>query len=188
MSLLEGFGNFCSTVTSALFPTYNTVVIGMGSNLGDREKIMNEALAELKKRGRDFQVSSLWETDPWDDFSTEKFLNAVVIFKTILHPHILLSTLQKIEDKFGRTRTPGLQWQNRTLDLDILFYGEQVIETKNFHVPHQYFSHRAFAIIPLAEIAPNFWVFHLQKTAQELCAGLSEHDKKSVRFFSSFTR
>ncbi len=187
MSFINEFFYFCANCISLFLKTPYTVVIGMGSNLGDREKLLNDALKEMKKLGKNFKMSSIWEADPWDSFSTETFLNAVVIFKTTLSPYILLRELQKIEDFLGRKRTPGLKWENRNIDLDILFYGEKIIETTDFHVPHKYLHHRAFVLIPLAELSPNFNVFHLQKKVKDIVQSLPKTDIQSVRLFSSFS-
>lgn len=127
--------------------------IGLGSNLGDRRKNLRYALDRLREHCDIKKVSSLYETEPVDCPSPESYLNAVALVETELPPHDLMSLLLAIEAERGRVR----QTRNeaRTLDLDILLYGQDVIEQDGLTVPHPRLHERAFVLVPLAEISPD---------------------------------
>ncbi|HID92018.1 TPA: 2-amino-4-hydroxy-6-hydroxymethyldihydropteridine diphosphokinase [Candidatus Gracilibacteria bacterium] len=131
-----------------------TIYLGLGSSLGDKEKIINNAIAEIKKWGENFLVSSFLYSEPWGGVAQNKFLNAVCSFEILenseMTPEKLLQKIQKLEEKFQRTRS--VKWEDRTLDVDILLYGEEKIETLNLIVPHVYILERDFVYEPLLEI------------------------------------
>lgn len=128
-----------------------TVFIGIGSNLGNREENINQAINYLKKiiGVSVIKVSTLHETDPVDA-EGGKFINAVIKIKTDLLPEDLLKALNQIEVKLGRIRTK--KNQARTIDLDILLYGSQTITKPNLIVPHPRMWEREFVTKPLREI------------------------------------
>lgn len=130
--------------------------IGMGSNLGASHEIFHSVLEELRQHPSltDIVVSSFYRTKPLDNADQPDYLNAVVGFKTSLEPELLLDQLQNLERKYGRVRS-GVRWESRTLDLDILLYGSQMIESERLTVPHQAMPSRDFVLIPLFEIAPQ---------------------------------
>ncbi|MCM8801442.1 MAG: 2-amino-4-hydroxy-6-hydroxymethyldihydropteridine diphosphokinase [Candidatus Omnitrophica bacterium] len=132
-----------------------TSYIGLGSNLGDREKNINSAIERLKhlKDTRVSGVSSIIETKPVGGPPQEKFLNAVVKIQTKLSPKQLLRELQDIELQLGRIRS--VKNGPRTIDLDILFYGNKRIKEKDLIIPHPRIKERDFVLIPLGEIAPQ---------------------------------
>jgi len=128
--------------------------LGLGTNLGDREGNLRTALEELDslptmERGR---TSSIYETAPVGVTEQPDFLNLVVSVRTPLSPHELLDVLQRVENKMGRVRT--VRWGPRVIDLDLLLYGESVVETPELTVPHPRLQERSFVLMPLAEIAP----------------------------------
>ena len=130
-----------------------TVFIALGSNLGDREmylKMGREALAEVMDIE---QVSSIYETPPWGVLEQPNYLNQVVQGKTDYLPLDLLLYLKETEKKIGRTE--GVRYGPRVLDLDILFFGEQVLDLENLQIPHPRIPERAFVLVPLSEIAPD---------------------------------
>jgi 2-amino-4-hydroxy-6-hydroxymethyldihydropteridine diphosphokinase len=130
-------------------------LIGLGSNLGDREATLRGAIAALGNSPGVVvrSVSSFHETEPIGGPAGQgMFLNAAAVLETTLDPLELLKILQAIEARFGRVRT--VHWGERTLDLDLLLYGDQIIDTPELSVPHLRFTTRRFVLEPLAEVAP----------------------------------
>jgi len=130
-----------------------TVYLGLGSNLGDREANLVMALDLLSQRLRIKKVSSVYQTDPLGNVEQPRFLNQVCEAETNLSPQELLMLAKGIERKLGRRLTrPNAP---RPMDIDILLYGDKVIDTPELVVPHPRLVERAFVLIPLAEIAPG---------------------------------
>jgi 2-amino-4-hydroxy-6-hydroxymethyldihydropteridine diphosphokinase len=151
-------------------------LIGLGSNLGDREATLKGAIAALGHTPGLFlrSVSSFHETEPVGGPAGQgMFLNAVVEIETTLDPFALLKILQEIEARFGRIRT--VHWGERTLDLDLLLFGDEIINTPELSVPHPRFRTRRFVLEPLAEVAP--WAVDpvTKRTIDEI---LTELDQK----------
>jgi 2-amino-4-hydroxy-6-hydroxymethyldihydropteridine diphosphokinase len=141
--------------------------VGLGSNLGDRERLIREA-AELIGAVR---LSSVIETEPWGIANQPLFLNAVAEVETPLTPRQLLDHLLDVERRLGRERI-GAQWGPRTIDLDLLLYGEETIEEPGLVVPHPRLTEREFVLAPLAELVPSLKIPG-DGTVQEALAGLS---------------
>ncbi len=148
-----------------------TVYLGLGSNVGDRESNLREALERLEaERIRVLRRSSLYETEPQDLRDQPWFLNAVVEAATDLFPRQLLGCTQNIEREMGRQR--GTPKGPRNIDIDILFYGRTVIHTPELETPHPRIAQRRFVLEPLAEIAPELRHPVNGKTAREMLAAL----------------
>lgn len=147
-----------------------TVLLGVGSNLGDRQANIKRGL-ELLAEHEDVKilaVSALAETDPVGGPPQGLYLNGAVKIRTDLKPLELLSHLKNVERRLGRVKTAEAN-APRPLDLDILFYDDVVIvEGKNLELPHPRLHERLFVLAPLAEIAPEWRHPRLQKTVQEL--------------------
>ena len=147
------------------------VFIGVGSNLGDRAGYLEFAEKELLSIAglTDLKCSPVHETEPVDA-AGGRFLNAVWGFETILSPRELLERLQKIESKAGRCRSckGNGPYEARTLDLDILFYGDQVICEEGMVVPHPRLHERPFVLMPFCELAPEFIHPVFRKSVKEL--------------------
>lgn len=128
--------------------------ISVGSNLGDRLGYIKKALCLLhaQKEIQLMQVSSCYETEPVGCTDQGKFINAAFSLQTACSPHALLEILQGIESSLGRKRI--MRWGPRTVDLDILFYGNAVLHDRALTIPHPRLTERSFVLIPLAEIAP----------------------------------
>ncbi len=147
------------------------VYLGLGSNLGDRENNMQEAVKLLSERLRIGRVSSVYETEPVGDAGQPRYLNQVCQFYTTLPPAALLALLKGFELKLGRTSPSGAP---RPIDIDILFYGDQVVTIPELVIPHQRLIERAFVLIPLVEIAPDLKHPVNHKTAKQLLAKLKD--------------
>ena len=135
---------------------WHTAYIAFGSNLGDREEYIRQGLEMLENENDIYvlRTSEIIETEAYGDVATEAFLNGVIKVKTLLTPYELLRICHEIEHKAGRVRTA--HWGNRTLDLDILFYDEMILEDEYLTIPHIDIKNRDFVLIPMAEIAPGF--------------------------------
>jgi len=133
-----------------------TAYIGVGSNLGDREATIRAAVARLGASPgiRIIQCSALIETQPVGP-PQPNYLNGALEVETSLAASGLLSELLRVERELGRVRDPGMRMGPRTLDLDLLLYGDQIIDEPGLAVPHPRMPERAFVLIPLAGIAPN---------------------------------
>jgi 2-amino-4-hydroxy-6-hydroxymethyldihydropteridine diphosphokinase len=137
----------------------HTVYIGMGGNLaswaGTPEATLAAAAARLESLGRVTRRSSLYSTEPVGFAEQPRFVNAVVELETDLKPQELLKRLSVIELEFGRDRTAGLVNGPRTLDLDILLFGDLKVSEPGLQIPHPRMAERKFVLIPLCEIAPR---------------------------------
>lgn len=155
---------------SSLTPGY----LGLGANLGDRETTVLTAakLLETAGIGRSIRVSSLYETEPVGCGPMDPFVNAVVQFEPLLYPRDLLNRLQTIEKLMGRS---GGHNEPRELDIDIIALGTTVIEDRDLVVPHPRFRERAFVLIPLKELAPQFACPVTGQSIDELLDAIAPH-------------
>ena len=140
--------------------------VGLGSNLGDRESLIRRAAGLIGGR----RLSSIVETEPWGVEHQPRFLNAVAEVETELGARAFLDLLLAVERRLGRERT-GRRWGPRSIDLDLLLFGDEEIDEPGLVVPHPYLAERLFVLEPLAELAP------LQRipgsgTVQTVLAGL----------------
>ena len=131
--------------------------VGLGANLGDREDTIRRAVALVDElAGVDVvSVSSLRETEPWGPVEQPRYLNGAVAVETDLPPRELLDALLEIERRLGRARDDEERWGARTIDLDLLLYGDLVLDEPGLDVPHPRLYERRFALEPLAELAPD---------------------------------
>ncbi|BDE07063.1 2-amino-4-hydroxy-6-hydroxymethyldihydropteridine diphosphokinase [Vulcanimicrobium alpinum] len=128
--------------------------IGIGSNVGDAAANVRRAFARLGELGDVAARSSLYRSAPWGVTYQDAFVNAAALLDTALAPHALLRELKRIETEEGRVVT--YRWGPRVLDLDILAYGDVKVADPDLEIPHPRLHERAFALIPLAQIAPEY--------------------------------
>ena len=148
-----------------------TAFLALGSNIGDREANLRDAVDRLASDEiHVLRRSSLYETAPQEMLDQPSFLNAVVEVETSLLPMQLLARIREIEREMGRQRIAPKGPRN--IDIDILFYGRAVITTQELEVPHPRLAQRRFVLEPLAEIAPDFRHPVTGKTASEILAAL----------------
>jgi len=131
--------------------------VGLGANLGDREATIRRAVALLDGVAgvTVTSVSNLHETEPWGPVEQPRYLNGALAVETGLGPRGLLGTLLDVEHQLGRAREREERWGPRTIDLDLLLYGELVLDEPGLAVPHPRLHERRFVLEPLAELAPD---------------------------------
>ena len=136
---------------------YSKAAIGLGSNLGESLATLENAIQSLNQTTGITLInhSDWYRTKPVGGPPQPDYVNACALLKVELDPHKLLETLLEIEQKFGRERKE--RWGARTLDLDLILYDDLILDTPNLQIPHPRMSERAFVLVPLAEIAPN-WI------------------------------
>ncbi len=146
--------------------TLNTAYIGLGSNLGDKKANIKKALELLEECPgvRVKRVASLYRTAPVGFTKQDWFLNTVAEVDTMLEPHELLALLLETEERLGRVRT--VRWGPRTVDLDLLIFAEEEIESPDLIVPHPRMGGRAFVMVPLAELVPELKIPGKGKAAE----------------------
>ena len=134
--------------------TWHRVYIGIGSNVGDREKNIREAVGKVDEPEdtRLLKVSKIYETEPVGYVDQDRFLNAVCQLRTLVSPEKLVARLLKIEKLLKRER--NVRWGPRTIDLDVLFYDDLITETEDIIIPHPRLHERLFVLRPLCDIAP----------------------------------
>ncbi len=167
------------TVAVEIERGWHTAYLSIGSNIGDREQFLKNAVKKLDNRSDSFvtKVSGFIETEPYGNVQQDKFLNGCLELRTLLAPSELLKRVNEIEQEEGRVRT--LHWGPRTLDIDILLYDNETVYTDDLKIPHIDMHNRMFVLGPLCEIAP--FVIHpvLGKSVMRLKEKLEEKETKS---------
>lgn len=162
--------------------------LSLGSNLGNRYLTLQKALFRIQKKvGPILEVSSVYE-NPAIGFDGDDFLNACIAIQTQLSPKELLFILLQVEKEFGRERAQQNGYQSRTLDIDIIFYGDKIITEKDLIIPHPKMNVRNFVLKPLADIAPQYYHPVLNKDIRNLlqeCKDRSVFKKTTYRLFKN---
>jgi len=142
--------------------------LGLGSNTGDREAYLDLAMQTLHRQSHIFSIhaSSVYETSPWGLKDQALFLNQVLEIQTAFQAEALLDTIREIEAQTGRQR--DIPWGPRTLDIDVLLYGNLHMRDEHLIIPHPRLHLRRFVLVPLAEVAPEVWVPGIRMTVREL--------------------
>ena len=158
-----------------------TVYLGLGTNIGNRKENLTRAIEALSLAlGHYTALSSFIETAPWGFDSENAFLNCAVAFETGLTPLQLLNTTESIERELGRTtKSNGCVYHDRIIDIDILLYGSEIIETPRLTIPHPLMHLRDFVLEPLAEIAPHAIHPTTDKSIDELATELKEQQMQN---------
>lgn len=156
-----------------------TVYLSLGSNVGDREVNLRTAIEKLARLGEVLAVSSFYETEPMEFTAQPWFLNCAVALRTELMPKLLLSKTLAIEQQMGRRRSQPKG--PRTIDIDILLFGNSVIHTPQLDVPHVAMHERRFVLEPLAEIAPEVRHPVFKRTMRELLQTLPANAGRTRR-------
>ena len=148
----------------------------LGSNSGDSFKLIEQAVSFLNmiENTSIIRNSALYETEPWGIKDQNWFLNIAVEVKTKLSPQDLLVKCQNIEKTLGRNRDKERHWGERPIDIDIIFYDDETINSDFLTVPHKYMHLRAFVLVPLLELVPDFVHPVLKKTVSQLYDELEE--------------
>ena len=157
----------------------NTIYIQLGSNVGERNSYIKESLLQIEQiLGTIICESKTYESSPWGVMEQRNFLNKVISVKSEFSAKDVLKSLQKIEYKLGRKRTA--KWGERTIDLDILFYNNETINTKELTIPHPHIQDRKFVLMPFAEMNGKFIHPTLKKDIFALLKECKDTEKVSV--------
>ena len=145
-----------------------------GSNVGNSKALLNQAkLSVIQHIGAITAASSLYQTAPWGNTNQQHFLNQVLEVSTNLASKEVLTTILNIEQQMGRTREE--KWAPRTIDIDILFFNNNIIDEHDLKIPHPLLHQRRFTLVPLAEIAPNYIHPLLHQTVTNLLQHCSDN-------------
>lgn len=135
------------------FKMYQTVYLGLGTNLGNKKNNLKNAIKALSRElGEPVKVSSVYQSEPWGFKSPNSFLNLVMSYNTLLNAEQVLSICLDIEKQLGRTRKDILGYESRIIDIDILLFGNLVVAENNLKIPHPLLKERLFVLEPLLEI------------------------------------
>tara|TARA_B100000902_G_scaffold143545_1_gene140994 strand:+ start:2025 stop:2510 length:486 start_codon:yes stop_codon:yes gene_type:complete len=145
----------------------NIAYLQLGSNLGDRESILDKSIQELENKvGFICDRSSIYITAPWGVHGQPEYLNQILKLQTNLSANCLLENIMNIEYILGRKRVK--KWANRVIDIDIILFNDTIIKQKDLFIPHKYMHERKFVLVPLNEIASNYMHPIYNKTIHDL--------------------
>lgn len=164
--------------------TMERCYILFGSNMGDKDRLFVDACVLINNRcGRVMEVSPAYESEPWGFEAEEWFLNRAIAVDTELEPEEMMQKLLEIEKGLGRVRHPEQKgYESRPIDLDIMYFGNRVIDTPTLQVPHPRLHLRRFALVPLDKMIPDFVHPVLNLTQHELLQDCPDHSEVKERF------
>ena len=159
-----------------------SVLLLLGSNLGNRELLVNQACSMIEERcGKIVAKSRLYESEPWGFDAEQWFLNQVIRIDTSLSPDELMKTLLAIECEMGRDRTvPHDGYVSRPMDLDILYFGDDIVDTELVTAPHPRLHLRRFTLLPLCDVAPDMVHPRLKMTNRQLLEACRDTGKVNI--------
>lgn len=165
-----------------------SVYISLGSNQGDRLNNLNQSIRLLSqiKGVKIIKGTSVYETSAWGKTDQPNYFNSVLSIRTNLDPFVFLNYLQNIENKLGRIRLE--KWGPRTIDLDILLFGNKIIRTKELVIPHPYIQERSFILIPLLEIASQIRHPVTGKSFKEILKNTKNYSFDKIGILDYFNR
>ncbi len=148
----------------------STVYLGLGTNLGDKEQNLHQAIDKIQERvGKILSLSAFYNSAPWGYISDNMFVNAVVCISTTFSPQEVLNITQEIEKELGRKeKSIDASYSDRVIDIDILLYDSVILSTDNLTIPHPLMIKRLFVMDPLAEIAPDMVIPGVNKTVMAI--------------------
>ncbi|MDO6737871.1 2-amino-4-hydroxy-6-hydroxymethyldihydropteridine diphosphokinase [Wenyingzhuangia sp. 2_MG-2023] len=165
----------------------NIAHLSLGTNLGNKLANLNNALQKLSQLGTVLQISSIYQTPPWG-FESDDFFNIALSLQTNLDANTLIIQLLTIEEELGRIRKPTANgYAARPLDIDILFFNDEIIQTENLIIPHPRIQDRKFVLIPLLEILQNFQHPVFKKTLEKLLKTCNDDSTLTKRTDLSLT-
>ncbi|MEC7863590.1 MAG: 2-amino-4-hydroxy-6-hydroxymethyldihydropteridine diphosphokinase [Bacteroidota bacterium] len=154
----------------------NTVYLQLGSNLGEREQLLSDAVQEISEHiGKVNIRSQIYESRPWRVDGQDSYLNQILKVKTLLSAKDILVSVLKIENNLGRVRIE--KWGERLIDIDIIFFNNEIIETPDLCIPHKHMHERNFVLTPLNEIVPDLIHPKYNKTVSELLKESKDMEK-----------
>jgi 2-amino-4-hydroxy-6-hydroxymethyldihydropteridine diphosphokinase len=159
----------------------NRTFLSLGSNLGDRSQYLQLGIDLLKQSGQVGETSAVYETEPWGCNLEINFYNQVIEFYTGQEPWVLLETIHEIEKQCGRDHRNN-RYAARTMDIDILLYGDSVLQLPELVIPHPHMHQRRFVLVPLTEIAPLLIHPVFQQNMEQLLKACSDEKKILQRF------
>ncbi|MEB2782913.1 2-amino-4-hydroxy-6-hydroxymethyldihydropteridine diphosphokinase [Algoriphagus sp. C2-6-M1] len=156
---------------------FEKAVLILGGNRGDRISLLKLAVEAVSELGQVTLKSKIYETEAWGGVAKGPFLNQVLEIKTKFSPAELLAFTQKIETDLGRKREE--HWGDRTMDIDIIYFGDSIIDTPELRIPHPFLAERKFVLVPLAEILPDFRHSVFGKSSLEMLAECDDRSEVS---------
>ncbi|MEN2283553.1 2-amino-4-hydroxy-6-hydroxymethyldihydropteridine diphosphokinase [Algoriphagus sp. SE2] len=155
----------------------STVTLVLGGNRGNREVLLKTAVNRITDKNKLLLESSIYETEAWGGIAKGLFLNQVIQVYTSFDPFTFLKFIQKVEMELGRKRNE--HWGDRTMDIDILFWNDSVLDTPDLRIPHPLISQRKFVLIPLEEILPEFIHPTINQSIKELLKNCEDKSEVS---------
>lgn len=160
------------------------VFLGIGTNIGDRDENIDIAYRYIENKiGNIIKKSNRYKTAPWGVLNQPDFINTCVLVETIIDHDELLKQIADIEKEMGRIRYK--KWGERLIDIDILFYGNEIIKTEKLTIPHSYIQERIFVVKPLEDIDPNYLHPVLNKTIAQIAKNCSDKTAYSISKYES---
>ena len=155
----------------------NKVYLSLGSNRGERQGNLSKAIILLNKQaGKVVSLSSLYETQPWKMEDDTNFINQVVLLETALDANTLMDCILEIETLMGRIRTAA-KYEPRIIDIDILFFNNDVVSSEKLTIPHPFIQERLFVLAPMVEISPDYIHPILKTKIYQLLSVCKDHSR-----------